>query len=119
MRTAFLILSTDEAPLLEHALAAALAERPDDALVIDNASTDATGEVAARHGVRCLRLAQRSSYCPAMKRALDAVDADAVALLQADTFVSPGYKAAALARLADPRVGVVAPKLVRATGPGD
>src|SRR5437867_2611116 len=117
MRTAFVLLSTDEALLLEHALPAALAENPDEALVVDNGSGDATAEVAQRHGVRCLRLEVRDSYCGAMNRALAAVDADAVALLQADTFVAPGYREAAVAALQAPGVGSVAPKLVRATGP--
>ena len=73
--------------------------------------------MAADHGVSCLRLESRASYCRAMNRALQAVDADAVALLQADTFVTPGYKDAVLSRLRDPEVGSVAPKLLRARGP--
>jgi GT2 family glycosyltransferase len=117
VRIAFILLSTDEAHRLEHALPAALAEAPDEAVVVDNASGDATARVAADHGVPCLRLEQRASYCRAMNRALQAVEADAVALLQADTFVTPGYKEAVLARLRDPDVGSVAPKLVRAAGP--
>src|SRR6202035_1756799 len=50
-------------------------------------------------------------------RALGASDVDALALLQADTFVTPGYREACLAALLDPEVGSVAPKLIRTTGP--
>jgi GT2 family glycosyltransferase len=42
---------------------------------------------------------------------------DLIAFLQADTFVAPGYLEAARAPFADPLVGSVAPKLVRALGP--
>lgn len=117
--TGFVILSSDEAPLLEHSLAAALAEGFDDALVIDNGSHDGTSVLAARAGVRVLRLEHRVPYTEAMNAGLRALDVDLVALLQADTFVAPGYLAAGAAALAaDPAVGSVAPKLLRALGPG-
>jgi GT2 family glycosyltransferase len=118
MRTGFVILSTDEAPLLEHALALAVAEGFDEALVIDNASQDATAEVAGRFGVQRLALERRVPYTEAMNAGLAWIQADAVAMLQADTFLSPGYRAACLRALeSDARVGSVAPKLIRATGP--
>jgi GT2 family glycosyltransferase len=117
MTAGFVILSSDEAPLLEQSLAAAVAEGFDDGLVIDNRSSDATAEVARRHGARCLSLAQRVPYTEAMNAGLREIGTDAVALLQADTFVSPGYREACLRALTQPDVGSVAPKLVRATGP--
>ncbi|HWF53901.1 MAG TPA: glycosyltransferase, partial [Solirubrobacteraceae bacterium] len=115
--TGFVILSSDEAPLLEHSLAAALAEGFSDALVIDNGSRDNTGDVARRAGVRVLRLERRVPYTEAMNAGLRALDVDVVALLQADTFVMPGYLAAGAAAFTDPAVGSVAPKLLRALGP--
>src|ERR1700757_3101487 len=118
MKAAFLILSTNEAGLLEHSLTAALADGFADGLVVDNASTDATAEVAERHGVRRITLPERVPYTEAMNAGLRALDADAIALLQADTFVEPGYREACLAALAnDPHVGSVAPKLLRTNGP--
>src|SRR5213079_1578857 len=42
---------------------------------------------------------------------------DAIAFLQADTFIAPGYLAACLEALAEPEVGSVAPKLLRTSGP--
>jgi GT2 family glycosyltransferase len=117
MRVAFLIPCTDEAALLEHALPAALAEEPDDILVVDNACTDATQEVVARHGARSLRLTERVPFTQAMNAGLRRLDADAVAFLQPDLFVTPGYREAALRALTDETVGSVAPKLLRAAGP--
>jgi GT2 family glycosyltransferase len=117
MRSAFVILSTDEAPMLEHSLAAAAADGFDEGLVIDNASSDATAQVAERHGVERLALERRVPYTNAMNAGLARVDAEAIAFLQADTFISVGYRESCLRALSDPRVGSVAPKLLRATGP--
>jgi GT2 family glycosyltransferase len=117
MSSGFVILSSDEAPLLEHSLAAALAEGFDDGVVIDNASLDATREVAERHGVRCLILEHRVPYTQAMNAGLRELGTDSVALLQADTFITAGYREACLRELEPPDVGSVAPKLVRAEGP--
>ena len=117
VRAAFLILSSSEAPLLEYSLAAALADGFDDGLVVDNASTDATVAVAERYGVRRITLPRRMPYTEAMNTGLRALDAEAVAFLQADTFIEPGYRQACLSALEDPQVGSVAPKLLRTEGP--
>jgi GT2 family glycosyltransferase len=117
MRVSFFVLSTDEAPLLRTALPAAAVEEPDELVLVDNASSDETPDVGREHATHVVRLARRASYCEAMNAGIDACTGDAVAFLQADTFVAPGYKAAALAALAEPGVGAVAPKLVRARGP--
>jgi GT2 family glycosyltransferase len=118
-RRGFVILSSDEAALLEHSLAAAVSEGFDDGLVIDNASVDATAAVAARFQLPVLTLDRRVPYTEAMNAGLRALNADVVAMLQADTFVAPGYLASCVAALDDPEVGSVAPKLVRALGPAD
>jgi GT2 family glycosyltransferase len=118
VQVGFVFISTDEAPLLDAALAAAVAEAPDDVLVADNACTDDFAAVAERHGARVLRLDERRPYSEVMNRLLREVRGDAVAMLQADTFVRPGYKDALARVLAeDPEVGAVAPKLLRTSGP--
>jgi GT2 family glycosyltransferase len=117
MRTSLLLLSTDEADLVDVALPAAAAQEPDELVVVDNACTDSTAEVAARHGAKIVSLAARASYCEAMNAGLAACSGDAIGLLQADTFVAPGYLAAALRALERAGVGSVAPKLVRTLGP--
>jgi GT2 family glycosyltransferase len=117
MRAGFVMVSSDEAPLLEHSLAAAMADGFDEGLLVDNASTDATAEIARQLGVERLTLAPRRPYTDAMNAALRRVRSDAVAFLQPDTFIAPGYRAACLEALGDPAVGSVAPKLVRTDGP--
>ena len=116
MRTTVLILSVDEAHLLEHSLPAAVSQPGAEVFVIDNACGDATATLIERHGARRIRLARRLSYCAAINAGIAATDEDAVLLLNADCVLPPGFLAAAAARLAGPGVGSVAPKLIRASG---
>ena len=121
---AFIILSSDEAEHLDAALVRTADQGFARGLVVDNASRDATAEVAARHGVECLTLPARVPYTEAMNRGLTRLltepgRPELVALLQADTFLRPGYLAAGrLGFEGRADVGSVAPKLLRAEGPG-
>jgi GT2 family glycosyltransferase len=113
------MLSVDEAALLEHSLPAALAQGAAHVVVVDNASTDGTADLARRLGADVVVLGQRRSYAAAMNAGLAseaAHDADAVLLLNADCVVGDGFLAALAAPLSDPAVGSVAPRLVRSTG---
>jgi GT2 family glycosyltransferase len=125
MKTTIVMLSVDEAHRLEHSLPAALAQPGAEVLVVDNACTDATAALAGAAGARVLSLPERVSYAAAINaglreaglaRAAGAQEADAVLLLNADCVLDPGLLAAAQARLAEPGVGSVAPRLLRATG---
>ncbi len=109
-----LVLSVDEASLLEACLSAVVGQPGTDVVVVDNACTDATPEVAERAGARLLRLAHRQSYAAAINAAIGATGGDAVLLLNADCVVEEGFVAALRAVLAgDERLGSVAPKLLR------
>lgn len=115
-RTTVLVLSVDEAPLLEHCLPAAVAQPGADVLVIDNACTDATHSVAERCGARVLELRERVSYAAAINAGIVATEGDAVLLLNADCVLDVGFLEAAHERLQMRGVGSVAPRLIRATG---
>ena len=117
MRIGIPIISTNEAELLRHSLPAALAQDNVDVVVLDNASTDSTRQVAADLGVRCVALGERHSFSRAMNEAVRAVDCEAVLFVQPDCFLSPGFAEAVRACLDDPGVGSVAPKLIRTEGP--
>ena len=121
MATTILVLSVDEAPLLERSLPAAVAQPDADVLVVDNACRDATRTVAERCGARVLGLRERVSYAAAINAGILASDGDALLLLNADCVLDEGFLAAARPRLDQRAVGSVAPRLVRATGmePGD
>ena len=117
MRIGIPIISTNEAELLRHSLPAALAQEDVELVVLDNASTDDTAEVAAEHGVRVVALGERHSFSRAMNVAVGSVETEAVLFVQPDCFLSPGFVAAARRHLEDPAVGSVAPKLIRTEGP--
>jgi GT2 family glycosyltransferase len=116
--TTILLLSVDEAPMLAHSLPAALAQPDGHVVVVDNASSDETPELAARAGAAHLRLDRRRSYAAAINHAIAATTGEAVLLLNADCILEPGFLAAARPRLDEPRVGSVAPKLLRLGAPG-
>jgi GT2 family glycosyltransferase len=114
--TTVLVLSVDEAHLLEHSLPAAVAQPGAEVVVIDNASSDATAAVAQASGARVLGLPERLSYAAAYNAGIAATGGDAVLLLNADCVLDTGFLDAARPRLSERGVGSVAPRLVRATG---
>jgi GT2 family glycosyltransferase len=116
-RVAAVVLSVDEAHRLESCLPPLASA--DEVVVVDNACTDATAEVAERRGARVVSLAERRSYAAAMNAGLAATrGADAVLLVNADCVLEPGaVEALASALAADDRLGAVAPKLVRDADP--
>jgi GT2 family glycosyltransferase len=87
-------------------------------IVVDDASAEGTvSKAAARHGgVRVLRLPRRSGFCVAANAGVRAATHEFVELLNDDTEVTPGWAEAALAALAKPRVGAVAPLVLTSDG---
>ncbi len=118
MPVTVLLMSVDEGPMLARSLPAALAQEPrPEIVVVDNASSDDTPDIARAHGVRYLRLERRLSYAAALNEAIRATDGELVLLLNADCMLRPGFLSAAVRRLEDQRVGSVAPKLLRLQAP--
>jgi GT2 family glycosyltransferase len=114
--TTILMLSVDEAHLLERSLPAAAAQPDARVVVVDNACTDRTASLCEQHGARRVALRERRSYAAAINAGLAATNGPAVLLLNADCVLDPGFLAAARPRLDEPGVGSVAPLLLRAIG---
>lgn len=117
MDTQILLISADRATELEHSLPLAVTQADSEVTVVDNASSDATGELARRHGARHLRLSERTTWAAANNAGIDATSSEAVLLLNADCFLDSGFLAAARPRLDEPGIGSVTPKLLRTLGP--
>jgi GT2 family glycosyltransferase len=114
VRTTVLVLSVDEAGLLETSLPAIVGQGAE-VVVVDNACTDGTVEVAEGCGAKLLRLSHRTSYAAALNAGIAGTRGDAVLLLNADCVAEPGLVAALERALAaDPGLGSAVPKLLRA-----
>jgi N-acetylglucosaminyl-diphospho-decaprenol L-rhamnosyltransferase len=87
-----------------------------DVVVVDNGSTDGSvDDWAARHpGVDLVQTGANLGFAGGVNRGLtDLGDVDAVALVNSDAFVEPGWLAPLAAALdADPRVGAASPKIL-------
>ena len=83
------------------------------AVVVDDASpTREVGEVALAHGARLLRHEGNRGPAAARTTGLAATGRDVVAFVDADCVVPPGWLDRLLPLFDDPRVGVVAPRVV-------
>jgi GT2 family glycosyltransferase len=115
------IVSWNTADLLDRcltALPAALEGVEASVCVVDNASGDASVDVAASHAnVQVISNADNRGYARAMNQALGNAAADVLIALNPDTEPPPGSLAALTFRLLDrPDVGLVAPRLVHPDG---
>ena len=115
------IVSWNTAALLDRCLAAlpaALQGVSAEIVVVDNASADASAQVAKAHGgVRVIANPTNVGYGRAMNQALGGTAASVLIALNPDTEPPPRSLATLASRLmADPGVGLVAPQLVGADG---
>lgn len=114
------IVTWQSADVLADCLAAlpqALDGLAHDVVVVDNASTDGSAELAARAGATVIRNTTNRGYARAMNQALAGTDAPWVVALNPDTIPSPGALAELVADLAaHPRCAVAAPLLVHPDG---
>lgn len=115
------IVSWNTAALLDRCLTAlgpALGDLDCEVVVVDNASTDGSAEVAGRHrGVTVIARTDNEGYARAMNRALAGPPAEVLIALNPDTVPPPR----SLSRLVDrlrscPRAAVVAPRLINENG---
>ncbi|HEX4438726.1 MAG TPA: glycosyltransferase family 2 protein [Thermoanaerobaculia bacterium] len=120
-----IVVSYNDAADLPVSLGAALAQRgvTTETLLVDNASTDASREAAARAGaaVRVLALPENVGFAAAMNAGIDGSTGRYVLALNPDCRLEPDFCAALAQRLdrADAAdVGSASGRVVRAEGPG-
>jgi mycofactocin system glycosyltransferase len=81
-------------------------------VVVDDGSSDDTGEVARAAGAHVVRRAVAGGPSAARNTGADAARTPLVAFVDADCRPEPGWLAPLLAHFDDPRVGAVAPRIV-------
>ena len=92
---------------------------PDDVVVVDNGSTDGSLEWLREHGVRTLALGENTGFAYAANRGIEAVEAEAVALVNTDVELEPDWLERAAERLAsEPAAASIATKMVLLDDPG-
>src|SRR5579885_1646174 len=95
------IITRDNADTLERCLTAA--DFADEIVVLDSGSTDATVEIAKRHGAR-VALHPFDDYGPQKQRAIEMASHDWILNLDADEVLSPGTREVIERALENPRV---------------
>ena len=88
-RISLCLIARDEAQLLAGCLAS-VAGAVDEVVLVDTGSTDGTGEVARRAGVRVVPFAWRDDFAAARNASLAAATGDWVLVLDADERLAPG-----------------------------
>ncbi len=120
-----LIVSYQSASVLSRCLTALDRDRvslPLEVVVVDNASSDGTGEMIHRRfpWVNLIENDENSGFSQATNTAVRAARGSLILHLNPDTIVPPGGLAAAIAELErHPEVGMLGGKLVRANGTFD
>jgi GT2 family glycosyltransferase len=115
------IVAWNVASLLDEclsALPAALEGVRAEVVVVDNASSDGSAEVAARHGVEVVRNQENVGYARAANQALSGSRAPALVALNPDTVPCPGSLSRLTRLLLDSPadVGLIAPALLNPDG---
>ncbi len=116
-----IVVSYNDAADLPVSLASALGQQGVHAevLVVDNASSDASRDVAQRLGARVLPLQKNTGFAAAMNAGIEATTGRYVIALNPDCRLEPDFAAVLAERLdARPDVGSASGRLLRGEGPG-
>ena len=114
-RVTVVIVSWNSADFLEECLRSVAAQTlpPVEVVVVDNASTDGSADLARRHGATVHTSVENLGFCRASNLGWAAADGGAALFLNPDVVLEPDYLEQAVPVLQEERVGFVAGKLLR------
>jgi len=109
VKLAVIIPARNAAATLPRCLTALLEQvsADDEVIVVDDFSTDDTGEVAARFDVKVVRLARHMGISAARNRGVELTNAPVLFFYDADVVLAPGALARARAGMMRPEVGAL------------
>lgn len=121
MRLSLVIPVHNRAQLTERCLEAVLADerRPEELIVVDDASTDSTAELLASYGetIRTIRLERNEGFARASNRGAAAAGGEAIVFLNNDTEPRPGWLEALTAYAqGHPAAAVIGARLLYPSG---
>lgn len=93
--------------------------RDAETIVVDNASSDGSADIAARHPSRprVIRMRSNAGYAAGINAAAETLASDRhILILNPDIRLRPGSGLSLLHRLRDPRVGVAVPRMLNEDG---
>ncbi len=119
--TSIIVLMWNSRAVAPAAIESALGQtvRPLEVLVLDNASTDGTAEEVSRRfgdALRLVRFERNLGYTGGYNRGLLEAKGESLLFLNPDVRLAADFLAEALTGFQDPRVGIVAGRLVRPDG---
>jgi mycofactocin glycosyltransferase len=85
--------------------------QPSRIVVVDDGSSDGSGDVATHHGTRVIRNPQPTGPGAARQRGLAEIDTTYVAFIDSDCAASPGWLEPLLEQFKDPAVAICAPRI--------
>ena len=94
------------------------ADPPDEVVVVDNASTDATKEIVAQHDVQLVALDDNVGFTGGCHEGIETASHDTVVFLGHDTIPRSGWLAPLVDALQDPDVGAAMATIEDADNPG-
>ena len=116
-RISIVLVTWNSAPYLRRCLEGILHQtvRDRELIVVDNASTDASVDLAAPHATRVIRNETNRGFSAAVNQALAVASGELLLVVNPDCYLEPEY-AERLAAVFDERVGSASGLLIRAQG---
>jgi GT2 family glycosyltransferase len=117
-RISIVLVTWNSAPYLRRCLDGILQQtyRDRELIVVDNASTDPSADIAEPHATRVIRNATNRGYSAAVNQALAVASGELLLVVNPDCYLEPEYAERLVETFADERIGAATGLLIRARG---